>query len=462
VTDRPPRVWLEAIDAGEIVSRHGGTIVRRFELDGATFYAKEHRDRPVRREAEALRRLANRGVRAARVEALLPPPRPVLVTRGVPDARALSEILPALERRERRLAIVRVAALVRDLHGAGLSFPDLYTRHVLLDGSGTPHLVDVERLRAGSPPRRARDLAALDLTAEIAGASRTDRFAFLRAYAAGADLRPLTALVARARRKLERKRRFHRHRLIVRAAHREAFEGAGLASFRDFLESDAIESVRKLPDRENVRLVVGGRTYFGKRFDARHLLAARREWVRLVEFEREGLPGPEPAALGTDPVEGGFVYTAEVPGRPLDDLLREGAIASEEQPALARDLGALVRRMHELGFWHRDLYLCHVFAAREGGGWRLTLIDLARVGRKARPRRRWFVKDLAALRTSTPEGTVTPRAFVAFLRAYAGRRSRRLERRVARKAARMARHVPKTAIRCQGQDRRVRESSGNG
>ena len=63
----------------------------------------------------------------------------------------------------------------------------------------------------------------------------------------------------------------------------------------------------------------------------------------------------------------------------------KGAVRSLTR-ALARDLGALVRRMHELGFWHRDLYLCHVFAAREGGGWRLTLIDLARVGRKARPR----------------------------------------------------------------------------
>ena len=119
------------------------------------------------------------------------------------------------------------------------------------------------------------------------------------------------------------------------------------------------------------------------------------------------------------------------------------------QRMLARDLGALVRRMHRLGYWHRDLYLCHVFAEETGDGFALSLIDLGRLGHRARPRKRWFVKDLAALWHSTPEG-VPPRLALRFLARWLdahGVRGRSERRRwlraVRRRARRMAAHAPR-------------------
>ena len=62
-----------------------------------------------------------------------------------------------------------------------------------------------------------------------------------------------------------------------------------------------------------------------------------------------------------------------------------------------------MRRLHESGFVHRDLYLSHIFfeQSREGCV-QLALIDLQRVLTPNLRRQRWFVKDLAALDYSTP------------------------------------------------------------
>jgi lipopolysaccharide core heptose(I) kinase len=442
-------------DQGALVNLHATREVRSVEADGQRLFVKRHRNLSARSERDALRALAEHGVAAARPIALVEGAgASALVTLGIAGGRPLEDLVSHdLDRRTRRAIAGRTAALTARLHAEGFSFPDLYAKHVVLDGEGRPHLIDLERLeRSATPGRRARDLAALDLTCSLAGASLTDRVAFLRAYIGARRLesraRDLAKRVSRARVKLARKRRFQRHLLTVPKAHRARLEAAGFATFGDFMTGAGIESVRSLPDRENVRLTAGDTVYFGKRVPAGHLADARREWENLVAFEREGLPGPSPAAFGTDPVEGGFVFTERVPGRPLDDLLGDGGIPAAEQRSVAASLGALVRRVHGLGFWHRDLYLCHVFAERGDAGWTLTLIDLGRVGRKPRPRARWLVKDLAALWHSTPKDIVAPRASVEFLRAYLGRRplgakARRLVERVIRKAGRMARHVPK-------------------
>jgi len=122
----------------------------------------------------------------------------------------------------------------------------------------------------------------------------------------------------------------------------------------------------------------------------------------------------------------------------------------EREPAQARiwiePLVALVARLHAAGWHHRDLYLGHVALARDD---RLVLLDLGRAEREERPRRRWFVKDLAALLHSCPSA-VNVRARLAFLaryldeRAIVDRRERRAwARAVRRKARRIASHAPR-------------------
>ncbi len=447
-------VAILGFEGGRLVNRHAKREVRCVEDGQDLLFVKRQANRTARREFEALRALAARGIAVAEPVAVVEGSRrSALVTLGVPGGRALEELWPELDRAGRRRVTRATADLVARLHASGFAFPDLFAKHVILGARGRPHLIDLERLEKRlTRRRRARDLAALALTCGFAGARATDMAAFLRAYLGAARLGPDARVLARdirkAHVKLARRRRNRRHLLTVRDEHREALRSAGLRTFADFLEHPEIESVRRLPDRENVRVVAEGKTYFGKRVDVRHLAVVEREWRGLQAFRREGLPGPSPAAIGTDPVDGGFVYTAQVPGRPLDDLLREGRVPDAAQRRLARDLGALVRRMHGLGYWHRDLYLCHVFAEPIGDGFALSLIDLGRLGHKARPRKRWFVKDLAALWHSLPRETVRAATIGEFLRAYAGdagrlRELRTLVRRVRRKARRMARHVPK-------------------
>jgi tRNA A-37 threonylcarbamoyl transferase component Bud32 len=234
--------------------------------------------------------------------------------------------------------------------------------------------------------------------------------------------------------------------LEIADAHRDALAAVGLETLADYFESPAVESVRLLPDRENVRIEAGGEVYFGKRLPRSHVGDARRERRMLRVLREAGFPVPELAVYG-EGERGGLVLTARLPGAPLDDLLREGRVPPEEQREVARRLGELVRRFHAAGFWHRDLYLCHVFAARTDDGWSLGLIDVSRVGHRRWPRSRWFVKDVAALWHSLPRERVRPAVVGEFLRGYRDRRrglgTRRFLRRVLLKARRMARHAPR-------------------
>ncbi|MCK5271713.1 MAG: hypothetical protein KAJ52_04015, partial [Sedimentisphaerales bacterium] len=68
----------------------------------------------------------------------------------------------------------------------------------------------------------------------------------------------------------------------------------------------------------------------------------------------------------------------------------------QDKNELVRQIARLVRRLHEKGFYHRDLYLSHIFLCRDRyDNERLCLIDLQRVFRPLMYSRRWRVKDLA-------------------------------------------------------------------
>lgn len=110
----------------------------------------------------------------------------------------------------------------------------------------------------------------------------------------------------------------------------------------------------------------------------------------------------------------------------------------------ARELAAMVVRLHSTGWYHRDLYLQHFVLSNE----QLVLLDLGRARQTQLLRERWFIKDLAALIHSTPRA-VSLRARLEFWVRYArgrglGRRARaRLLRKAQAKERRMAGHRPK-------------------
>jgi len=210
---------------------------------------------------------------------------------------------------------------------------------------------------------------------------------------------------------------------------------------------------RVLADRVNFVVEEDGRaSVYGKVYEKPTLRArlcqragrdpGLREAVLLESLGRSGVPVPAVVAGGRLADGRSFVATRAVEGAlPLDDALRRGAIraGADRRAALVR-LARAVRRLHDAGFVHRDLYLCHVLLSAGG---RLVVIDWGRALK--RRRLRWRVKDLAALHASAPPGIVTARDSLRFLREYLGKRVslRPWARRVARKAARYRSHVPR-------------------
>ena len=183
----------------------------------------------------------------------------------------------------------------------------------------------------------------------------------------------------------------------------------------------------------------------------------RREGECLLALAADGLPVPRALGWWEEPNPGGgtaraFARSAVAMERvPHSETLREVCRSrpSEATRLWLVALAGLVARLHAGGWYHRDLYLQHVVLAQDqDSGERLVLLDVGRARREASPRRRWLVKDLAALLHSTPDG-VGPRARLRFLclyaraRGLARRERRRLARDVLAKARRIAAHRPR-------------------
>jgi hypothetical protein len=109
---------------------------------------------------------------------------------------------------ERQRVFDALARFVRKMHDAGLASPDLFTRHIFLTLGAEPQfcLIDMARLdqrKKLTPALRARDLAALHVTAPLRFLTTPERLRFLETYGAP-ELKP--RIEARARHLLERKK----------------------------------------------------------------------------------------------------------------------------------------------------------------------------------------------------------------------------------------------------------------
>jgi len=206
--------------------------------------------------------------------------------------------------------------------------------------------------------------------------------------------------------------------------------------------------LRRASGRETFRWKAhGARPVIVKRMPGR---GGRREHDVLAALRSRGLPVPRPIAWaqeGTRALFGGPVRSLVVMedvehGETLRDRLLAAGPAERER--WSAELLELVVRFHELGWHHRDLYLQHFLLAPD-----LVLIDVGRARRDPLARRRWYVKDLAALRHSCPPA-VGAREQLRFLARYLDRRGIRERaersawaRAVAAKAVRMGRRLPR-------------------
>ncbi len=264
---------------------------------------------------------------------------------------------------------------------------------------------------------------------------------------------------------------------------RSALGQARLDSFEQVMASVSGRCLRTLPDRENWYLKLSpphGRSpgVYLKKHHVRTWqsrlrakcgavfgligpgdTAGRREAQNVGALEAEGLKVMDLVAYGEKLHGDGrlesFVLTEELteytelhkflrrrfPTHPT----RRGPARDGDLDRLIRQVAEIVRRFHEAGFNHRDLYCCHFFVKEPGspgdpvspeapvspkapaspgdraGRFEIRLIDLQRVQLRRHFRRRWMVKDLAQLAWSVPLDCITCTQKLAFMRHYLGR-----------------------------------------
>lgn len=185
---------------------------------------------------------------------------------------------------------------------------------------------------------------------------------------------------------------------------------------------------------------------------------ARLEWENIQALLRSGFDMPEPVAVGEEAQPFGvpkhsFLVTREVQGEPLDGFLAKGwpdphqlgALKAHE--AVIKDVAGMIRRLHASGFYHRDLYCGHLIVTPDPRWGRPYMIDLARVEQRFPPRRRWLVKDLAAMESSAPD-TVSRTDKLRFLLTYLCKSrldpvAKSWAREVLSKSRQIRTHVPK-------------------
>ena len=137
-----------------------------------------------------------------------------LLTEAAIGMQTVEQFLRTCDVAARRRRIFDALAVeIRKMHDAGLASPDLFTRHLFVDETTTPPrfcFIDMARLDRGRPLSerlRARDLAALNITAPLRFVSVKERIRFLRLYSRSSD-KPLASRIRRRVEYLLKRRKY--------------------------------------------------------------------------------------------------------------------------------------------------------------------------------------------------------------------------------------------------------------
>ncbi|MCH2206318.1 MAG: hypothetical protein MK132_10660 [Lentisphaerales bacterium] len=233
-----------------------------------------------------------------------------------------------------------------------------------------------------------------------------------------------------------------------------------LHKLEDFMSLPRDNSFRDVPNRLTIGLDLSDgestrRVYLKRHWkDAKSNnngphLEAKSEADNISLLHDRGIPVPELVASGWGYINNrpvGFVVMHEVPGIQGDHFI--GAqLTKPEWPTirqgLIHDLAALSSKFHNMGFNHRDLYLCHFFVDLEETSVVLNMIDLQRVQHRKLFRHRWIVKDLSQLCYSSMKLVSNTNRLKFFLKymdmTTLDSQSKRFVRQILKKTARLIR-----------------------
>jgi tRNA A-37 threonylcarbamoyl transferase component Bud32 len=142
---------------------------------------------------------------------------------------------------------------------------------------------------------------------------------------------------------------------------------------------------------------------------------ALREWRALREAERRGLPVPKPLVLGRGERQSLLISEFVECAVSLEEFADSGhALATKRM--VAREVAVLLRRMHDAGFYQRDLHLGNLLLRQRGAEREYFLLDLQRIDRDplCATGKRW--RDLAVLGGGCGQASRSDR--LRFLRSY--------------------------------------------
>jgi len=138
------------------------------------------------------------------------------------------------------------------------------------------------------------------------------------------------------------------------------------------------------------------------------------------------------------------IADAESLERKLPDCFhgRQNAEKLKQKRSFIEQLAKFVRRFHETGYRHRDLYFSHIFYNDSG---EFYLIDLSRAFRPLLLGQRFRIKDLAQLHYSAPAKYFSKADRLRFFLSLIGkkrlnRNDKSVIKRIINKSRRMARH----------------------
>lgn len=262
---------------------------------------------------------------------------------------------------------------------------------------------------------------------------------------------------------------------FIDPAYKIGFERLGLASIEAVFAFGAGKNLTKenlASHRSRIELRVESPavTVFLKRYDNPPIMTQLKNWLSakkrvscaLAEVEAAqklavmGINTPRMIAWGEVPgvlfenrsfaaieeIREGQSLERSLPGFFDESATKENLVLCRQ---FIRQLASFIRKFHDTGYRHRDLYLCHIFRVPDG---LFYLIDLARAFKPMLLGGQYRVKDIAQLHYSAPAKYFSKTDRLRFLRAYLGREKlkagdKSFAMRVAGKAKRMAKHDAK-------------------
>lgn len=230
------------------------------------------------------------------------------------------------------------------------------------------------------------------------------------------------------------------------------------------LTKDNLASYRS---RIRFDITVPAATLFLKRYQSPPALVQLKNWLaarRRVSccfgdavcsrlLAQKGIATPKVVAFGEEFglvfERRSFVITEKIPDAESLEMRLPGCferpatkLRVRQRRSFIKRLAWFVKKFHDTGYRHRDLYLCHIFRSGQG---EFRLLDLARTFRPMLLGRLYQIKDIAQLHYSAPGQYFSKTDRLRFYLAYAAKTrlspaDKRFIRKVKQKVMRMAKH----------------------